>query len=180
MQSQKISVASDPSAADLPGPYGLLLHALSRGFAFVGGLVFIALVVMSVCSIVGRKLFNAPVPGDVEVLQMSAAFASATFFAYCHLTHGDVKVDFFTSHMSSSRRLFLDSAGSLLVGLIGALLAWRTAVGALSLKEAGELSAVLEMPVWVAQALMVPSFVLLALAGFYTCFVPWFRGGPKS
>jgi len=31
----------------------------------------------------------------------------------------------------------------------------------------GETSAVLGWPVWLAQALMVPGFVLLALAGFY-------------
>jgi TRAP-type C4-dicarboxylate transport system permease small subunit len=120
------------------------------------------------------------VPGDVEVLQMFAAFASASFFAYCHLMHGDVKVDFFTAHIASSKRRFLDAAGSLLVGLFGALLAWRTWAGALSLKEGGETSAILEMPVWLAQALMVPGFVLLALAGFYMCVQTWSQRGEGS
>ncbi len=162
------------------GPYGRVLLATATWFAYVGGVVFIGLVIMSVVSIVGRKLFNAPVPGDVEVLQMSAAFASATFFAYCHLMHGDVKVDFFTANMSSQRRVLLDSAGSLLIGLLGALLAWRTGVGALSLKEAGESSAILEIPVWLAQAMMVPSFVLMALSGFYMGLQPWMRGQSRS
>ena len=36
---------------------------------------------MSIVSISGRKLFSAPVPGDVEMLQMCAAFASSSFFA---------------------------------------------------------------------------------------------------
>jgi len=162
------------------GPYGRLLLAVSRWFAFAGGVIFTALVAMSIVSIVGRKLFNAPVPGDVEVLQMCAAFASASFFAYCHLMHGDVKVDFFTAHIASSKRRFLDAAGSLLVGLFGALLAWRTWAGALSLKEGGETSAILELPVWLAQALMVPSFVLLALAGFYMCVQTWSQHGERS
>jgi TRAP-type mannitol/chloroaromatic compound transport system permease small subunit len=170
------STAPDPQAGnERRGPFGRLLFALAKWFAFAGGMVFIALVIMSVVSIVGRKLFSTPVPGDVELLQLSAAFASATFFAYCHLMHGDVKVDFFTAHMTSGRRLLLDSVGSLLIGLLGALLAWRTAVGAMSLKEAGESSAILELPVWIAQALMVPSFILLALAGFYMCWYPWTR-----
>ena len=56
----------------------------------VASLVFVALVVMSIVSIVGRKLLSWPVPGDVEVLQMCAAFASSSFFAYCHLINGDV------------------------------------------------------------------------------------------
>jgi hypothetical protein len=37
----------------------------------------------------------------------------------------------------------------------------------LSLLEAGETSAILGWPIWLAQALMVPGFVLLAAAGFY-------------
>ena len=61
----------------------------------------------------------------------------------------------------------LDAFGSLLVGTFGALLAWRTGAGALVLKEVGETSAILGWPVWLAQALMVPGFALLALAGFY-------------
>lgn len=180
MQQQEHPVPDCGAGIEERGPYGRLLFGLAKWFAFAGGLIFIALVILSVVSIVGRKLFSTPVPGDVEVLQMSAAFASAAFFAYCHLTHGDVKVDFFTAGMTSGRRLFLDSVGSLLVGLMGSLLAWRTWVGAMSLKEAGESSAILEVPVWIAQAMMVPSFVLLALAGFYMCLQPWTRGKEKS
>jgi TRAP-type mannitol/chloroaromatic compound transport system permease small subunit len=120
-----------------------------------------------------------PVPGDVELLQMLAAFASASFFAYCHLMHGDVKVDFFTAHVSSTKRSFLDAMGSLLVGLVGTVLAWRSWVGAMSLREAGESSAILEVPVWIAQVLMVPSFFLLALAGFYMCVQTWAQRGVR-
>lgn len=168
-----------PPAAPKRGPYGRALMAASKWSAFAGGVIFTGLVIMSVVSIVGRKLFNAPVPGDVEVLQMLAAFASASFFAYTHLMHGDVKVDFFTAGIASSKRRILDAAGSLLVGLIGALLTWRTWVGAVSLREAGETSAILALPVWLAQALMVPSFLLLALAGFYMCGQTWSQGRTK-
>ncbi len=180
MQEKESTVPQPQAGSERRGPYGRALMAVTTWFAYIGGLVFIALVVMSVVSIVGRKLFSAPVPGDVEVLQMASAFASATFFAYCHMTRGDVKVDFFTANMTSGRRLVLDSAGSFLIGIVGALLAWRTWVGAMSLKEAGESSAILELPVWIAQALMVPSFVLLALAGFYMCCQPWSQGGAKA
>jgi len=65
------------------------------------------------------------------------------------------------------RVAMLEAIGSLLVGLFGALIAWRAGVGALSVKEAGESSAILAILVWIAQALMVPGFLLLAAAGFY-------------
>ena len=79
------------------GPSGRALLTVAKILAILGGLLFVGLVAMSIVSIVGRKLMSAPVPGDVELLQMIAAAASAAFFAYCHLNHGDVKVDFFTA-----------------------------------------------------------------------------------
>lgn len=155
------------------GPFGHVLLRASKALAIAGGLVFVVLVAMSIVSIVGRKLFSAPVPGDMEVLQMAAAFASACFFAYCHLQGGDVKVDFFTAHASVKTVHRLDALGSLLVGIFGALITWRAFVGAVSIKAAGETSMILGWPVWIAQMLMVPGFFLLAVAGLYKAWACW-------
>ena len=82
---------------------GRALQVACKAAAIAGALVFVALVAMSIVSISGRKLFSAPVPGDVELLQLCAAFASSSFFAWCHLNLGDVKVDFFTEHWPRRR-----------------------------------------------------------------------------
>ena len=169
-----MSTLDGPGSAQAAfGPIGRGLLALARVTAIAGGLVFVGLVAMSLTSIVGRKLVAWPVPGDVELLQMCAAFASSAFFAYCHLVNGDVKVDFFTHNLAPRTVARLDAVGSLLVGLFGALIAWRSAAGALAVKEVGETSAVLGVPVWIPQALMVPGFALLAAAGFYLCVHRW-------
>jgi TRAP-type C4-dicarboxylate transport system permease small subunit len=154
-------------AAEPFGPLGRRLLAVCKVAAVTGTLVFTALVVMSIVSITGRKLWSLPVPGDVELLQLCSAFAAASFFAYCHLNRGDVKVDFFTERLPPRGVHALDALGSLLVGLFGALIAWRTGAGALMVGNAGETSMILGLPLWLGQALMVPGFVLLALAGFY-------------
>jgi len=151
------------------GPGGKLLLAVARLMAIIGGLVFVGLVVMSVISIVGRKTVGFVVPGDVEVLQMLAACASASFFPYCHLIHGDVKVDFFTHNLSQKTLWIMDAVGSLLIGLVGALIAWRAWAGAMMVMDNGETSMILQWPVWIPQALMVPGFVMLAIAGGYMC-----------
>jgi len=161
------------SPTDTPSPgadfgrWGAALLLATKAWAVTGAASFLGLVAMSLVSIVGRKLVSAPLPGDVEVLQMVAAGAAASFFGYCHLQGGDVKVDFFTQKAAPRTVLLMDAAGSLLVGLFGTLLAWRTAVGALALREVGETSAILAWPVWVAQGAVVPGLVLLGLAGFY-------------
>jgi TRAP-type C4-dicarboxylate transport system permease small subunit len=149
------------------GAYGRALVRACQVFAIAGSLVFVAIVLMSVVSITGRKLFSHPVNGDVEMLQMCAAFAAASFFAWCHLSGSDVKVDFFTAKASPRVVHSLDAFGSLLVAIFGALIAWRTGVGALMVKDAGEHSMLLDWPLWIPQMAMVPGFVLLALAGAY-------------
>jgi TRAP-type C4-dicarboxylate transport system permease small subunit len=149
------------------GPAGRGLLAASKVLALAGGVVFLALVAMSVVSIVGRKLASSPVQGDVEMLQMSAAFACAAFFAYCHLIGGDVKVDFFTSRLAPRTLHLLDAFGSLLYTLVAAALTWRALAGALVVRASNETSVILGWPLWIAQIMMVPGFLLMTLAGLY-------------
>lgn len=162
---------SEPSAvcddAMATGPVGLALRWLCQMLAMGGALVFVAIVLMSVASLTGRKLWSSPVPGDVEMLQMCAAFSAACFFAWCHLSGSDVKVDFFTARLSPRVVHAMDAFGSLLMALFGVLIAWRTAHGAWMVREAGEQSMLLDWPLWIPQMAMVPGFALLALAGLY-------------
>lgn len=164
-------VQESPMPAPSHGTFGRRLLKLSVAWAAAGGLVFTALVVMSITSIVGRKLFSAPVPGDVEVLQMVAASASASFFAYCHMNQGDVKVDIFTAKAGTRLVCRLDSAGSLLFAAVGGLLTWRASAGAAATLDNGETSAILGWPVGLAQWAMVPGFALMTLAGL--CMAAW-------
>jgi TRAP-type C4-dicarboxylate transport system permease small subunit len=152
------------------GTFGRRLFSLSKVFAIVGGLAMVAIVALAIVSIVGRKLAATPVTGDVEIMQFIAAPAIACFFAYCHLIDGDVRVDFVSDHLPPGFQRALKIAGSALLGLVAVLLAWRTAVGAVSLFEAGETSALLSWRIWISQALVVPGFALQAVAGLYMAF----------
>jgi TRAP-type C4-dicarboxylate transport system permease small subunit len=155
------------------GPLGEKLYELTRIFALAGGLGFIVLVVMSLISIVGRKLVSIPVPGDIEVMQMGTAVASAAMLAYCEMERHHLRVDFFTASVSPKTRELLDAISHLLLAVVAALVAWRTAVSAVSIKEAGETSMILAWPVWIVVAAIVPSFVLLAVAGLYNAVTHW-------
>ena len=152
------------------GAAGNLLYQLCTGFALGGGLLFIVLVLMSLVSIIGRKLLAAPVPGDIELLQMGTAVASAALLPYCEIIGGHLRVDFFTTKVKPRTRHIMDAASHLLLALIAALIGWRTAVAAESLRLVGETSMMLSWPVWPAWAALVPSFALLSAAGFYNVF----------
>jgi TRAP-type C4-dicarboxylate transport system permease small subunit len=154
-------------------PVGVLLFRLSRGFALAGGLVLVAMTLMSLASIVGRAVFAHPLPGDYELVQLGCAIAVAAFLPLCQMRGGHVLVDFFTANSRPAVRASLDTLGAFLVGLAAAVFAWRLTAGALGLKEANDQTTILAIPTWWAVALMVPSFALFSLTGFYTAWRHW-------
>lgn len=165
MQDAALGAAIAASGGPAFGPWGRRLHRLTRACAVAGGAGFIALVLMSLASIIGRKLAAAPIPGDIEILQMGSAVAAAAMLPYCEMQRHHLRVDFFTTRLSPRARHGLDALSHLLLALVAALIAWRTAAGALALREAGEHSMMLLWPVWTVVAALVPGFVLLAAAG---------------
>lgn len=146
---------------------GLYLMTASRALAYIGGTIFILLIAMSLMSIVGRKLFSMPIPGDLEIMQMGAAVAAAMFFPYCQMNDAHVRVDFFTTSLPIRAKAWLDGIASLVLGCVMLLLAWRTGVAAVSSKQSGDASLMLGLPQWLAEALIVPSLILFALTGLY-------------
>jgi hypothetical protein len=60
--------------------------ATCKYLAIAGGLVFVALVVMSIVSITGRKLFSWPVPGDVA-WRLRICYLKATNVSYWRRSH---------------------------------------------------------------------------------------------
>jgi TRAP-type C4-dicarboxylate transport system permease small subunit len=147
-----------------------VLFGLARGFALLGGLVMIGLTLMTLVSIAGRALLSQPLQGDYELIQIGSAIAIASFLPLTQLRGGHVIVDFFTAKSRPAVRAGLDTFGALLVALAGAVIAWRMTDGALSLAAANDQTTILGFPTWIAVALMVPSFALLAAAGLYTAW----------
>jgi len=138
------------------------LRRLARAFAIAGGLCASAVALMTVLSIIGRSMLRTPVPGDVELTQLGIAWAISLCLPWCQLHGGNIIVDFFTQRAGARARRAMDAAGCVLLALMAALLAWRTAAGALAVHGAGETSMILGMPGWWVYAGLAPG---LALSG---------------
>jgi TRAP-type C4-dicarboxylate transport system permease small subunit len=171
MQDVALGDSLDIATQPALGLWGRRIHWLTQGFAVIGGAGFILLVLMSLVSIIGRKIASAPIVGDIEIMQMGGAVAAAAMLPFCEMERHHLRVDFFTTRLSKPARHRLDALSHLLLALVAAVVAWRTAVGALSLKEAGETSMMLMWPVWTVVAALVPSFLLLAIAGLYNAAI---------
>ena len=109
---------------------------------------------------------DSPIQGDVELTQFAIALAISLALPWCQLHGANIIVDFFTQKMSERAVRVLDGVGALLIGAMCALLAWRTSVGAVSVREATETSMILGLPMWWVYASLAPGLALAALIAF--------------
>jgi TRAP-type C4-dicarboxylate transport system permease small subunit len=162
------SAASQP-----PDAVGRVLAKLCHIFAAAGGVVLIAITIMSASSILGRALFSKAITGDFELVQLACAVCVAAFLPYAQQQRSNIIVDFFTVNASRKIRGRLDAIGALAVALVTALVGWRTAVGATVVYANGETSMLMGVPIWISYAMMAPGFMLTAVVSVHAAWEYW-------
>ena len=151
-----------PSSA-LGDPFATGLERLARVFALAGGLLLAGVVVMTVASVLGRYFFGVPIPGDYELTELACGIAVFAFFPHCHVTGGNVVVDFFTSRLSPRHRSALDALHGIAFTIMAGLVAWRLLVGAMRKLEDGETTLFLGIPIHAAYFAALIAAGLLAV-----------------
>ncbi|MGF1639501.1 MAG: TRAP transporter small permease, partial [Rhodospirillales bacterium] len=129
-------------------------------FAVFGGLVLLAVMVLTVASVAGRGLLSRPLAGDFELVEIGVAVAIFAFLPYAQLVRGHIVVDLFTRGASLRTRAALELAGNLALTGIAGVLTWRLVLGGLDLARFREVTMVLAVPVWWG---FVPAGLALAL-----------------
>jgi TRAP-type mannitol/chloroaromatic compound transport system permease small subunit len=141
-----------------------------KAMAVSGGVLFIALVLMSLVSIIGRKLGFGSVNGDIELMQAGTAVAATAFLPYCTLLGEHIKVDFFTENINETLKHLIDGIAELMLGAVAVILVWRTVLSAISIHESQETTTLVSLPLWIPTALLVPGLALMAVCAFYRAY----------
>jgi len=140
-----------------------ILHRLAVLFAKTGCLAACIVALLTVSSVIGRNLMSRPIPGDVELTQFGVALCIALCLPWAQLRGSNIIVDFFTQNTPERTRNRLDAFGALLLAAMVGVLAWRTAAGAISVRDSHETTMILGLPMWVTYAVLAPGLALTAL-----------------
>ena len=140
------------------------LCAISAGF---GGIFLVALALMTLSSVIGRALFAHPIQGDVELVQLGCAVCVASFLPYTQYKRANIIVDFFTANASERTQSWMDGLGTLILAISMGLVTWRLTLGGMTVKENGETSMLMAIPVWIPYFLMIPGLALTTIVGIY-------------
>lgn len=145
------------------------VYGVSRVLAWVGALVLVTISLISVFSIIGRAFAFAgwgPIPGDFELVEAGTALAVFCFLPWCHLKRGHATVDMLWSLYPPRMQRVLEIFTEALMLVVWLLLVWRMAIATTDYRANGEVSFILQMPVWwgYAASLLPAAFGCLAYA----------------
>jgi TRAP-type C4-dicarboxylate transport system permease small subunit len=144
-----------------------LLGKLAGLCAILAGLLLTVITLMTCVSVVGRNTTGDTLVGDFELTGVAAGAAIALFLPWCQFRRGNIIVDFFTANASDRTNAALDRLGALVLGLVLALLAWRTVIGGLSAWNNQSATMMLGFPEWIVFAFIVPALLLTAVIGLW-------------
>lgn len=157
---------ADVQSAHGTGPSGLVSRVIT-GWALLGGLVLLAVVLMNTWSVIGNQ-FGKPFPGDFEMTEIGICIAAFAFLPYCQLSGANVTADIFTSGASPFWLAIFSLASSLVALAFSGLLLWRMYAGMLDQKNYEYTTAILQFPHWLAFIPILISLALLAVASIMT------------
>ena len=148
-----------------------LFRQLARVSAILGGIVLIAIIVLTTLSIIGRtinksmhsdfavsafggladwvvRLGVGEINGTYELLEAGVAFAIFAFFPICQLYGGHATVDVFTSALPAKALRVLRAFWEVVLSITILFITWRLSEGMLRYWGNGETTLFLQMPVW--------------------------------
>jgi len=164
MNNQGIAPAAEAAV-------GRVVEGLARLLAIAGGLVLVALAVISAVSIIGRafsRIGLGPVPGDFELIEAGCAVAVFAFLPWCQFRGGHVTVDLMASYLPTRFWAVLAVIGNLAMSVIAIIVTWQLWLGLRDKFGNGETSMIIEMPIWWGYAAGSVSALLFAVTCVYT------------
>ncbi|MBI4967475.1 MAG: TRAP transporter small permease [Rhodospirillales bacterium] len=155
------------TSAATPNLFTRSSHWLDRALGAVAAVIMFAMMAVTFVDVLGRYVFNQPLPGAFESIQIMMGTLIFSALPLVSAKEEHVTVDIIHSFLSPRRRRILD----ILVNAIGAgvmaLLAWRVWLKAGQVVSYGDATPILKIPMgWVVyfMALMTVVSVVILFA----------------
>lgn len=167
---------------------------LARGCALLGGSALFALILLVCLSILGRSLNGVlhmewvqatlpdiaswlldigigPVNGDYEIVEAGMAFTVFAFLPICQLHVAHASVNILNSVLSTRLKRILTLLTDIVFALVLILIAWKLFEGMESKRNSGQVTFLLQYPLWWAYASSLLGAFVAALIGVYMAFM---------
>ena len=140
-----------------------VIHGITRLGTMVSIALILALSLFIIANVIGRFVFNRPITGDVEIVEITMVVAIFLGMGICIAEKRDIIIDVVIVHISKASRAIVGSITSFLSLIFVGLLIWRLGVRGWKL---------IANPLLSTPTLDIPlgPFLLVAAIG---CFIMW-------
>ncbi|WP_439156151.1 TRAP transporter small permease [Yoonia sp.] len=147
-----------------------IAEGIARTMAIIGGLILLAVIGLTVASIVGRALLPlglglGPIKGIYDITEIGIAAAVFAFLPWCQIRNAHAAVDLFKPAFGDRLNHLLNVVIDLGMFAIASVGAWRLYLGMLDKLRYGETTLIAQLPVWqgyLASLIGAVAFALVA------------------
>jgi C4-dicarboxylate transporter, DctQ subunit len=128
----------------------------------LASLVILGVMLIGVFQILGRKLFNIPVPGYVDVIEMVMTIFAFISIAYCQRLGGHVRMEIILGRLSGRVLYGLEIFGTLVAMTVVLILMTFAFDHFLRAWEIGDSTIDIQLSIWPSKLLVPFAFAVLA------------------
>ncbi|NCC49836.1 MAG: TRAP transporter small permease [Spartobacteria bacterium] len=135
--------------------YTAVLRLLVQALALLSGVGIVSMMGVTCVDVVMRA-FNRPLTGAYDMVKIAGVITIACALPYTTAVKGHVAVEYFFHKLSHRGRIVVDSLSRAIIIILFVILSVRCYVYGLILRESGEVTATMQLPVfWVPMVLAV-------------------------
>lgn len=153
------------AGADAPAlsAFDRRLGQVETGFNLFAAFAIFALMLLGVWQVLGRTLFNAPVRGYIDFVELSVSTFAFLGIAYCQRLGGHVRMEMLLKPMRGRLLWSTEIFGTLVALAVVAVLIWYGWAHFLRAYQLGDSTIDAELPVWPSKLAVPVAFALLWL-----------------
>jgi TRAP-type C4-dicarboxylate transport system permease small subunit len=141
------------------------LERITGMIAAAGGALALAISMLVTVSVLGRWLFNAPIDGDFEFVEIGTALGVFAYLPYTQARRGHIMVDTFTMRFRERTRNRIDAFWDIVYALAIGLCAYALFHGTLDTIQNGQTTMQRQIALWPSIALSATLCAIAALTG---------------
>jgi len=139
------------------------LARIERAGALVSGVVIFALMILGIVQVLGRKFFNAPVFGYIDIVELSMIVFALLPIAFCERLGGHVRMEILTRRLVGRVRWIAEFGATAIALFAVTVIGWYGLAHALRAFEYGDTTIDAEIITWPAKIVVPLALGLLSL-----------------
>lgn len=152
---------ADPPADSVLHKIDQAYHSLEKALNYVAATLLFSLMLLACAEVVARKLFNSPIHGQADLVEIAIPTMGFFGLAYCQRMAGHVRMEIVINHLQGRARWLFEFVSNLATILICSLMIYGSYFHFLRAYEIGDSTMDVELPIWPAKLIITLGFCIL-------------------